>query len=71
VVGQTQLSQGDTMKLLELRTAIDAMIAANPNTQSAPVVITISGADGVVEVTSIAITDDASSRVIDMVFTPL
>lgn len=60
------------MKLLDLKIAIDAMIRANPNTQSALAVIDISGEAGTVEIEGVVITDDGTdSRVVNFTFTPI
>ncbi len=60
------------MKLLDLRIAIDALIAANPNTQSAPATIEVSGDAGTVEITGISIVDTGTaSREVTFEFTPI
>ena len=56
------------MNLLELRAAIDTMIAENPNTQSAPVTLVVG--EDTIAVDGISIVDDASSRVVNVDYTP-
>ena len=57
------------MTLLELRTAINAMLASDPNTQNAPVTVVV-GVD-TIAVDGISIVDDGSSRVIGIDYVPI
>lgn len=60
------------MNLLQLKVAIDALIAANPNAAPALATIAISGTAGTVEITGVSIVDDGTaSRVVGFDFTPL
>ncbi len=59
------------MTLLELRTAINAMLNSDPNTGNAPVVIDVSGEAGIAVIDSIAILDTEDARKVECVFTPI
>jgi len=57
------------MNLLELRTAIDTMLKAEPSTGSA--VVTVVAGGYTIEVDGVSIVDDESSRVINVDYVPV